>query len=84
MPLIGGYLLQIPTKASFRSVVHRPAGRSNVSELPEKLDVGERLGITKAEWRRIIVMRECRLITMRKAFDDRDCQHEVIDLTGDD
>jgi hypothetical protein len=55
-----------------------------VSELPEKLDVGERLGITKAEWRRIIVMRECRLITMRKAFDDRDCQHEVIDLTGDD
>jgi hypothetical protein len=67
-----------------RRAPSRGVGRSTVSELFEKLDARVRPGITKAELKRIIVMCECGLITTRRAFDDHDCQNEVIDLTGDD
>jgi hypothetical protein len=62
----------------------RVANRSTVSDLLGKLDARMQSGITKAEFKRIFAMCECGLITTRRAFDDHNCQNEVIDLTGDD
>lgn len=52
-------------------------------DLLEKLDARVQPGVTQAELKSIIAMCECGLISTRRAFDDHNCQNEVIDLTGD-
>ena len=73
MPLIGGYLLQIPTKRIFPASVAATGLWSppiaDVSRTSEKLDVGERLGHQQSqggEENIIVVPQECRLITAER------------------